>query len=76
MLREIGRRVARGQKGGGSETSLSKLQECNEKGETMEIVKGIHDLIIVLGFAGLIIIPRAVLTFKALREEEESEQLG
>jgi hypothetical protein len=42
----------------------------------MEIVKGIHDLIIVLGFAGLVIIPRAVLTFKALREEEASEKLS
>jgi hypothetical protein len=52
---------------------LSELQECNEKGETMEIVKGIYDLIIVLGFAGLVIIPRAVLTFIALREEEASE---
>jgi hypothetical protein len=42
----------------------------------MELVKGIHDLIIVLGFAGLVIIPRAVLTFKALREEEASEKLS
>jgi len=42
----------------------------------MEVVKVIHDLIIVLGFTGLVIIPRAILTFVALREEEASEQLG
>jgi hypothetical protein len=55
---------------------FSELQECNEKGKIMEVVKGIHDLVIVLGFAGLVIIPRAILTFVALREEEASEQLS
>jgi hypothetical protein len=36
----------------------------------MEIVKGIHDLAIVLGFPGIVIVPRAVVTYIALREGE------
>jgi hypothetical protein len=40
----------------------------------MGVVKGIHDLIIVLGFTGLVIIPRAILTHLALREEKATEQ--
>jgi len=42
----------------------------------MEIVNTIHDLAIVLGFTGLVVIPRAILTYLALRQEEATEQLG
>lgn len=42
----------------------------------MEIVKGIHDLIIVLGFIGIIIIPRAILTYLAIRQDKAADQAG
>jgi hypothetical protein len=42
----------------------------------MEVVKGIHDLIIASVFAGIVIIPRAVLTYLAIRQEKATEQLG
>ncbi|HEY2123186.1 MAG TPA: hypothetical protein VGH07_06310 [Chthoniobacterales bacterium] len=42
----------------------------------MEIVKGIHDLIIVLGFIGIVIIPRAILTYLAIRQDNATDQVG
>ena len=42
----------------------------------MEIVKGIHDLIIVLGFIGIVIIPRAILAFLAIRQDKATDQAG
>jgi hypothetical protein len=42
----------------------------------MEIVKVIHDLIIVSVFVGIVIMPRAVLTYLAIRQEKSTEQLG
>jgi hypothetical protein len=42
----------------------------------MEIVKGIHDLIIVLGFIGVVIIPRAIVTYLAIRQEKSTDQVG
>jgi hypothetical protein len=42
----------------------------------MEIVKGIHDLIIVLGFVGIAIIPRAILTYLAIRQDKATDQAG
>jgi nitrogen fixation protein FixH len=42
----------------------------------MEIVKGVHDLIIVLGFVGIIIISRAVMTYLAIRQDKATDQVG
>jgi hypothetical protein len=42
----------------------------------MEIVKGIHDLIIVLGFTGIAIIPRAIPTYLAIRQDKATDQAG
>jgi hypothetical protein len=42
----------------------------------MEIVKGIHDLIIVLGFIGIVIIPRAIVTYLAIRRDKITDQVG
>jgi hypothetical protein len=42
----------------------------------MEIVRTIHDLAIVLGFIGIVIIPRAILTNLAIRRENAADQLG
>ena len=36
----------------------------------MEIVKGIHDLAIVLVFVGSVIVPGAIVTYIALRNGE------
>jgi hypothetical protein len=36
----------------------------------MEIVRTIHDLAVVLGFVGIVIIPRAILTYLAIRREK------
>ncbi|MBV8174058.1 MAG: hypothetical protein JO151_05775 [Verrucomicrobia bacterium] len=66
MLREDGREILQG----GISNWLSKLNPNLRKGVTMEIVKGIHDLAIVLGFPGIVIVPRAVVTYIALREGE------
>ena len=42
----------------------------------MEIIKGIHDLVIVAVFTGIIIVPRALVTYLAIRQDKETEQLG
>jgi hypothetical protein len=42
----------------------------------MEIVKGVHDLVIVLGFVGIMIIPRAVVTYLAIRQDKATDQVG
>jgi hypothetical protein len=42
----------------------------------MEIVKGVHDLVIVLGFVGIIIIPRAVVMCLAIRQDKATDQVG
>jgi len=42
----------------------------------MEFVKGIHDLIIVLGFVGIVLIPRAILTYLAIRQDKATDQAG
>jgi hypothetical protein len=40
------------------------------KGESMEIVKTVHDLAAVLVFLGVALTPRAVVTYFALRGEK------
>jgi len=42
----------------------------------MEIVKTIHDLVIVSVFTGIVIIPRALLTYLTIRQEKSTEQHG
>jgi hypothetical protein len=42
----------------------------------MEIVKGIHDLIVVLGLTGIVIIPRAIVTYLAIRRDKTTDQAG
>jgi len=42
----------------------------------MEVVKGIHDLIIVSALVGIVTIPRAVFTYLAIRQDKATEQLG
>ena len=42
----------------------------------MEIINGIHDLIIVSAFAGIVIIARALLTYLAIRQDKATGQLG
>jgi hypothetical protein len=42
----------------------------------MEIIKGIHDLVIVSVFTGIVIIPRVLWTYVAIRQDKEMEQLG
>jgi hypothetical protein len=41
----------------------------------MEIVTLVHDLAIVLMFTGVALLPRAVMTYLAVRDEEAREQL-
>jgi hypothetical protein len=66
MLRESGK----GDPARGVPGWLSKLNLNLRKGVTMEIVKGIHDLAIVLVFLGSVIVPRAIVTYIALRQGE------
>jgi hypothetical protein len=40
----------------------------NEKGETMEIVNGIHDLAIVLALTGIALLPRAAAAYLGRRD--------
>ena len=48
---------------------FSKLELNLRKGESMEIVKTVHDLAAVLVFSGIAMTPRAILTYFALRRE-------
>jgi hypothetical protein len=40
----------------------------NEKGETMEIVNGIHDLAIVLALTGIALLPTAAAAYLRRRD--------
>jgi hypothetical protein len=42
----------------------------------MEIVRTIHDVAIVVGFIGIVLIPRAILTYLAIQRENVTDQLG
>jgi hypothetical protein len=39
-------------------------------------IKGIQDLIIVLGFVGIVVMPRAILTYLAIRQDKATDQAG
>jgi hypothetical protein len=68
MLREIG---GRNPSGDGAFYWFSKLDlNTLRKGESMEIVKFVHDLAAVLVFLGVLMTPRAILTYFAPRGEK------
>jgi hypothetical protein len=67
MLREIG---GRNRSQDLDSCWFSKLTLNLRKGESMEIVKYLHDLAAVLVFLGIAMTPRAIVSYFALRGEQ------